>query len=378
MQATHQATIDGSGADRVDGEMNNLAERTGPDLRQNADYHETIHRLRVAPLDVSVGGFVDGGTLLEWIDKAAYATAARWCGCHCVVASVGNFHLDRPISVGETVELHASLVYTGHSSMHILVTICSSDPAKVKAVQTAQCSIVFIAVDASGDVVEVPRWSPLTMLDLQRHRQARARARMRRRIEGAMEAATDTDEGTTAQTTLRFRAAITDVNPDGKVRGGRVMRWIDEAAYACGVDWTGAEVVTSYVAGIRFYQSVFVGDSVEVAARIIHTGPRSVHGSIQVATTDSVGGRSCLVAHAVVVVVSLDNHVEAQPVSQWEPASDQDVRLEQHARRLIELRQNIEPFTTAATFTTDTEPTRLHRNIIARVPESDLAPRVAI
>ena len=69
------------------------------------------------------------------------------------------------------------------------------------------------------------------MLELQRQRQARVRIRMRKR---------------------------------GKVHAGRVMRWIDEAAYVCGTDWTGAEVVTSYVAGIRFYRRIIVGDVIEV------------------------------------------------------------------------------------------------------------------
>ncbi|MFL6086560.1 MAG: acyl-CoA thioesterase [Mycobacterium sp.] len=325
--------------------MNTLAEHTER-FPLNAHCHETIHRVRVTARDVSIAGFVDGGTLLEWIDTAAYATVAQWCGGHCVAASIGNIHLDRPISVGELVELHASLVYTGHSSMHILVTICSSDPARAKAVQTAQCSIVFVAVDAGGNPVEVHRWTPLTMLELQRHRQARARVRTRRRIEDAVEAQSYTGEGTAPQITLRFRAASADTNSDGNVRGGRVMRWIDEAAYACGADWTGAEVITSYIAGIRFYQTIFVGDVIEVTARTIHTGPRSIHTTIRVTTTDTVGGQPCLVAHAVVVVVSLGEHGEAQPVPQWAPASDEDHRLDHHARHLIELRQHIEPFTT--------------------------------
>jgi 4-hydroxybenzoyl-CoA thioesterase len=333
--------------------MNILAEQTEQHLQPNAVCHETRHRFHVKSVGVAGVGVGDGGTLLEWIDTAAYATAAQWCAGHCVAASVGNLHLDRPIGVGELVELHAGLVYTGRSSMHILVTICSSDPARAKAVQTAQCSIVFVAVDAGGHPVEVPRWTPSTMLELQRHRQARARVRMRRRIEGATEAQSYTDEGTAPRTTLRLRAASADTNSDGNIRAGRVMRWIDEAAYACGVDWTDTEVITSYIAGIRFHQPVFVGDLIEVSARIIHTGPRSVHASIHVTTTDMVGGRPCLVAHAVVVVVSLGDHGQARPVPKWEPASREDHRLDQHARHLMELRLYIEPFTTARIATDD-------------------------
>jgi acyl-CoA hydrolase len=81
----------------------------------------------------------------------------------------------------------------------------------------------------------------------------------------------------------------------------------------------------------------------EVTARIIHTGPRSIHASVQVTTTDTVGGRPCLVAHGLIVVVSLDERGAARPLPNWEPASDEDHRLDQHARQLIELRQFVEP-----------------------------------
>ena len=341
--------------------MSTLAEYTEPTHPPQARSHEAVDRFHIRPGDVGIGCFVDGGTLLEWIDKTAHAAAAQWCGRHCVAASVGNLHLDRPIGVGELVEVHASLVYTGRSSMHMLVTISSGDPARAKAVQTSQCPIIFVAVDESGSPVEVPRWTPVTMLELQRQRQARVRIRIRKRVESAMAPESYTAEGTAPRATLRFRAAGTDIDGGGNVRGGRVMRWIDETAYVCGTDWACAEVITSYLAGMHFYRPVFVGDVVEVTAQIIHTGPRSVHISVHVTATDSdtIGGGPRLVAQALVVVVSLDERGAARPVPTWEPASDEDHRLQQHAWHLIELRQFIEPFTTAPAFGTDTGVTPL-------------------
>jgi hypothetical protein len=57
-----------------------------------------------------------------------------------VTAYVGDIHLDRPIAVGELVELHANLIYTGRTSMHILVTIYSTDPRRAKPVQHRSAS----------------------------------------------------------------------------------------------------------------------------------------------------------------------------------------------------------------------------------------------
>ncbi|MFG1929191.1 acyl-CoA thioesterase [Mycobacterium sp. NPDC048908] len=285
--------------------------------------HETVYRYRATAHD----------SLTDWIDKAAHATASRWCGGHCVVASIGHFHLDRPIRVGELVDVHATLVYTGCCSMHILVTVYSSG-------QTAQCPVIFVAVDDTGSPVEVPKWVPVTMLDLQRQRQARVRIGMRKRIEDAMTALNHSVAG---GTTLRFGTGDCDVDPNGRVRAGRVMQWIDESARACGADWTGAEAITAYVTGIRFWRAIGPGDTVNVNARVIHTGPRSVHTSIYVTTSRCPDP----VALGALVVVALDERGQARRVPAWQPRSAEDRRFDELARHLIELRQSNEPFTTA-------------------------------
>jgi 4-hydroxybenzoyl-CoA thioesterase len=120
------------------------------------------------------------------------------------------------------------------------------------------------------------------------------------------------------------------------------MRWTDESASVCAANWTGADVVTSYVAGIRFHRPIVVGDVVETTARIVHTGPRSMHTVVQVTNADSQ-----LAADGLFVFVSLDERGGARPVPPWQPGSDEDRRLDQDARHLIELRQFNEPFTIA-------------------------------
>ena len=43
-----------------------------------------VLRFLAAPMDITYGGTVHGGKLLEWIDKAGYACAAGWSGRYCV------------------------------------------------------------------------------------------------------------------------------------------------------------------------------------------------------------------------------------------------------------------------------------------------------
>jgi acyl-CoA hydrolase len=63
---------------------------------------------------------------------------------------------------------------------------------------------------------------------------------MRSDIEEAMATQRYTDAGSAPRIVLRFLAAPTDINLGGKVHGGIVMRWIDEAA----LPWSlvGAEI----------------------------------------------------------------------------------------------------------------------------------------
>jgi 4-hydroxybenzoyl-CoA thioesterase len=83
------------------------------------------------------------------------------------------------------------------------------------------------------------------MLDLQRQHQARVRIRTRKRIEDAVAAETYTAEGAAPRTTRHILVSRADVHRDGAVHGGRVMRWIDDAANDCAADWSGVRGLTS-------------------------------------------------------------------------------------------------------------------------------------
>jgi 4-hydroxybenzoyl-CoA thioesterase len=159
-----------------------------------------------------------------------------------------------------------------------------------------------------------------------------------------MKLQTYSDAGTAPETTLRFLAAPTDVNWGGKVHGGTVMRWIDEAAYVCGVSWSRTECVAVYAGGVRFYQSLQIGSIVESRARLLHTGRTSLHISVHVRSGDPKTDQLDLTTHCLIVFVALDESRQPRPVPRWEPRSDEDLALEKHARQLIELRGNAPPW----------------------------------
>ncbi|HEX7322865.1 MAG TPA: acyl-CoA thioesterase [Mycobacterium sp.] len=297
----------------------------------------TILRFLAKATDVDYGDRIDGGHVLEWVDKAGYACASEWSGRYCVTAFIGDIRFAKPISVGELVEIEARIVHTGRSSMHISITVCSGDPRAESLGETAQCLAVFIAVDDAGKPVPVPEWAPQTVLDQRLQLAARRRIAVRAEVDAALNLQTYSDETSAPRALLRFLAAPTDVNWGGKVHGGKVMRWIDEAAFLCASQWTGEQVVASRMDGIRFYRPILIGTMIEVHARLIHTEPNRMRISVHVRSTDVRSGAGDVAAHALTVFVALDADGSTKHVPQWTPVTDEDRRLDRHALELAEV-----------------------------------------
>jgi 4-hydroxybenzoyl-CoA thioesterase len=299
---------------------------------------EITLRFLATPTDISYGGTVHGGKILEWIDRAGYACAVGWSGHYCVTAYVGNIRFSRPVQIGELVEVHARLIHTGRTSMHVLVTIRSADPKRGIFAQTTQCMTIFVAVDSSGRSTEIPIWSPVTEEDRQLQSFAKMRIEVRKQIEEEMVRQTFVDSPDACQATLRFLAAPTEVNWGGKVHGGTVMRWIDEASYVCAVTWSKKRSVAVYAGGVRFYHPVQIGHLVEVQARLLYTVRTSMHVAVHVRSSDLKQAESILTTECLAVFVALDEEGRPTPVPRWDPVTDEDKALDQHAIRLMELR----------------------------------------
>ncbi len=300
-------------------------------------------RFLAAPTDRGYSGRVDAGRVLEWIDKAGYALAAQWSGRYCVTAYVGNVQFERRVTVGHLIDVTARLIHTGRSSMHIEVLVTSSDPRGGEVHENTRCLVIFVAVDEEGRSVEVPAWTPDDEAEEAKQASAVRRIDLRARIEDAMAAQTYTDAGTAPREVLRFLAAPTDVNWGGKVHGGIVMRWIDEAAHVVATRWTdSAHNVAVYSGGIRFYRPLFIGDLVEVEARLLHTSPSSMHIGVHVRSGDPRRDELALTTHCLTVFVALDDDHHARPVPRWTPVSDEDLSLDAHAVQLVELREAVD------------------------------------
>ncbi|AUI52626.1 acyl-CoA thioesterase [Arthrobacter crystallopoietes] len=298
-------------------------------------------RFLAAPTDVGYSGTVDAGTVLEWIDKAAYACAVGWSKSYCVTAYVGNIHFADPVLVGDMVEVESTIIYTGRSSMHIQATVSSGDPKGGGATMRSRCLVIFVAVGKDGKSIPVEPWIPRTEEEKEQEQLAIKRLDIRADIEKAMSRQVYTDAGTAPRTVLRFLAAPSDVNWGGKVHGGTVMKWIDEAAYVCASRYCGKDVVAVFSGGVRFYRPLLIGNVVEVEARLVYTGNKGMHVSVHVRSGDPKTGELELTTYCLTVMVARDETGTAVPIPPWHPVSNEDRELEQHVREIIRIRSRI-------------------------------------
>lgn len=141
---------------------------------------------------------------------------------------------------------------------------------------------------------------------------------------------------------LRFLAEPGDVNFGGKVHGGTVMKWIDQAGYTCAVGWSGMYCVTVYVGGIRFIRPIHIGNVVEVHARVIYTGTTSMHLAVDVLAGDPRQGQFEKTTHCVIVFVAMGDDGKPAAVPHWQPQTSEDKGLEDYARKLMSLRGSLD------------------------------------
>ncbi|HJE50817.1 MAG TPA: acyl-CoA thioesterase [Tessaracoccus flavescens] len=301
---------------------------------------EVTLRFMAEPMDANVRGFVDGGKVLEWIDKAGYAAAVGWAGTYAVTGYVGNIHFIHPVLSTDIVIVQARLVYTGRTSMQIVCTVASGDPRSDERRLNTQCILQFVAMEDDKSV-PVPEFVPEDDWEREQHARAVELNAARRAIEEAMAEQSYDGESEACRETLRFLADPTDVNWGGKVHGGYVMAWIDNAAQVVAERWNAGAAALVFAGGVRFYRPMFIGDLVEVEARLMYTGTTSMHINVVVRSGDPRTRDLKETTHCTMVFCGIDDQGRKRPVPSWEPTLPLDIALQDHAKDMIDIRERL-------------------------------------
>jgi len=124
-------------------------------------------------------GNIHGGTILKFLDQAAYACASRYAGRYVVTLSVDQVTFRQPIHVGELVTFLAAVNYTGTSSMEVGIKVVTENIRQQIVRHANSCFFTMVAVDDAGKPVKVPALRPVTEDQKRRFAQAQVRKQLR-------------------------------------------------------------------------------------------------------------------------------------------------------------------------------------------------------
>jgi acyl-CoA hydrolase len=122
---------------------------------------------------------VFGGVILAMMDTAAAVSAIRHARMTCVTVSVDRVDFRQPIYLGELVIMKCSVNFVGRTSMEVGVRVEAEHLLTGVRRHTNSCYLTYVAVDAAGRPVEVPRLVAETPEEVRRYEAAIERRRRR-------------------------------------------------------------------------------------------------------------------------------------------------------------------------------------------------------
>ena len=136
--------------------------------------------------------------------------------------------------------------------------------------------------------------------------------------------------------TLRFLASQSTLPQAGRVPGGTVLRWVDDAGFACASAWAKGPCITEFVGGAHFVHPIRPGDLVEVHARLASTTDTAMHLAVEVRSGGIHGEPLQEVLHCVAVYTAVDADEQPRTIDKWSPETPGDMALAQRVKAHID------------------------------------------
>ncbi|OGR00917.1 MAG: hypothetical protein A2284_17735 [Deltaproteobacteria bacterium RIFOXYA12_FULL_61_11] len=110
----------------------------------------------VFPNDANTNGSMFGGRLMALMDKAGGIAASRFTGRPVVTASTEALHFLAPVKIGDRIEVRARVVWTGTTSLIVLVEVVAETPGDESRRPCTTGHFTFVALGTEGRPVEIP------------------------------------------------------------------------------------------------------------------------------------------------------------------------------------------------------------------------------
>jgi len=140
----------------------------------------------VFPNDTNTLNNLMGGKMMHWMDIVSAIAAQKHSGRVVVTASVDNVSFKHPIKLGNVVTLHAQVTRAFSSSMEVYIEVWSEDIMNGVKEMTNKAFYTFVAVDQSGNPIDVPELVPETDEEKELYAGALRRRQLRLVLAGRM------------------------------------------------------------------------------------------------------------------------------------------------------------------------------------------------
>ncbi len=140
---------------------------------------------QMMPNDANPWGFVHGGVIMKLVDEAAGSAAIRHARCQVSTAALDYMSFLHPVHVGDLVTVVASVNDVGRTSMEVGVRVETENMLTGSQHHTSSAYVVMVAIDESGNPIEVPP----VLAETSEQRRRMAAAKIRRAQRKVLEAA---------------------------------------------------------------------------------------------------------------------------------------------------------------------------------------------
>ncbi len=112
----------------------------------------------VRPEHLNHHGYLFGGRLLQWVDEAAWLTAARdFTGYSLVTRAMDDIDFKTRIVNGSILRLHISPFKQGNTSITYVVEVFADEPGATEEKQVFSTKVTFVCVDDTGAKRNLPK-----------------------------------------------------------------------------------------------------------------------------------------------------------------------------------------------------------------------------
>ena len=147
----------------------------------------------VLPNDTNTLNNMMGGRMMHLMDIAAAIAAQKHCNRIVVTASVDHVSFEKGLKLGSVVTLEAFVTRAFNSSMEVRIDVWVEDLTKNTKEKSNEAYLTFVAVDQSGNTIQVPPIVPETEEEKKYYDGAMRRRQLRLVLAGKMDAG-DADE----------------------------------------------------------------------------------------------------------------------------------------------------------------------------------------